>query len=227
MAGMRKSIITNVLKALFRTFPLGFIFTLGIPCGASLWSATAISRLAPQSDPVANQSGTSVSTANGSSAQETKNNLSNFAWLAGDWQGTWGPRIVEQTWMAPKAGQMTGIYQVLENTKTLVVELFSLLETPDGIEFRFRHFTPELTPWEKDGPTSMELASLDSKTAVFENSAAGQPKRALFIRVDPNTYISRSEIVAEDGTVQVTEITFRRQPPATSSTAAKKGPKAK
>jgi len=180
--------------------------------------------LTAQSDSVADPATVSPNTG---SPQESKAVLSNFAWLAGDWQGVWGPRIVEQTWLAPKAGQMTGIYRVLENTKTLVVELFSLLETPDGIEFRFRHFTPELTPWERNGPTSMELASLDSKTAVFENRAAGQPKRALFIRIDPNTYISRSEIVTEDGSVQVTEITFHRQNAASPSAASKKGPKAK
>ena len=224
MADMRKSIVGNTLKALFRAFPLGVIFTLGIPCGASLSLPGANSRLEAQSDSAADPAAVSPNTG---SPQESKALLSNFAWLAGDWQGAWGPRIVEQTWMAPRAGQMTGIYRVLENTKTLVVELFSLIETPDGIEFRFRHFTPELTPWEKNGPTSMELASIDSKTAVFENPAAGQPKHVLFIRVDPNTYISRSEIVAEDGSVQVTEITFHRQNAASPSTASKKGPKAK
>ncbi len=224
MAGMAKSIIRNVLQSLFRTFPIGAMLILGIPCSASLFLTPAASRSATQSNSAPNAAGVSPNTV---SPQESKSELSNFAWLAGDWQGTWGPRIVEQTWLAPKAGQMTGIYRVLENTRTLVVELFSLLETPNGIEFRFRHFTPELTPWEKNGPTSLELASLDSKTAAFENPAAGQPKRATFIRVDLNTYISRSEIVAEDGSIQVTEIAFHRQNTANPSTASKKGPKAK
>jgi hypothetical protein len=224
---MRKSTIGHATKASFRVLPLGVVFALGIPCSASLWPSVIASRSAARSNSPAEQSEAPVNGLNEGSPQESKAVLSNFAWLAGDWQGVWGPRIVEQTWMAPKAGQMTGIYRVSENTKTLVVELFSLLKTPDGIEFRFRHFTPELTPWEKDGPTYLKLASLDPKTAMFENPAAGQPKRALFIRIDPNTYLSRSEIVAEDGSVQVTEITFHRQNAVSPSAAAKKSPKAK
>jgi hypothetical protein len=141
----------------------------------------------------------------------SKATLSDFAWLTGNWEGAWGPRIVEQTWMSPKAGEMLGIFRVLENDKTLVIELLSLLETPDGIEFRFRHFTPPLVAWEQAGPTALRLASLDSKTAVFENPATGQPKRGTLTRIDADTYVSRSEIIPEGNTAQVTEIQFHRQ----------------
>lgn len=222
---MRNSIIRNIMKAFCPALPLVF-FSLAISSRASLWPRVAASPLGAQSSPASNRAGGPLSDDKSGSTQES-GLLSDFGWLAGDWQGVWGPRIVEQTWMAPKAGQMTGIYRVLENSKALVVELFSLLDTSEGIEFRFRHFTPELTPWEKDGPTQLRLASLDSKNAVFENPSAGQPKRALFIRVDPNTYISRSEIVAEDGSIQVTEITFHRLNIPSPPAAPKKGSKAK
>jgi hypothetical protein len=160
----------------------------------------------------------------------SKVTLSDFAWLTGNWQGAWGPRIVEETWMAPKAGEMVGIFRVLENDKTLVIELLSLLETPDGIEFRFRHFTPPLVTWEQAGPTALILASFDSKTAVFENAGTGQPKRGTLTRVDPDTYISRSEIIPQGNNAQVTEIKFHRQNAAAAPLAGKKasgGSKAK
>ncbi len=51
--------------------------------------------------------------------------------------------------MAPKAGMMLGDFRVIENDKVLVIELFTLVEKPGGINFYFRHFTPELVPWEK------------------------------------------------------------------------------
>lgn len=63
--------------------------------------------------------------ANSRSAQAT---LANLAWLEGRWQGNWGPRTAEETWMAPKAGVITGLFREIENDKTLVIELFSLVE---------------------------------------------------------------------------------------------------
>ena len=145
------------------------------------------------------------------SSHGSKPTLLDFAWLEGKWQGTWGPRVVEQIWTAPRAGQMLGLFRVVENDKTLVIELFSLFETPDGVELQFRHFTPALAPWEQSSLTTLKLASLDAKTAVFENPADGQPKHDVFTRIDPDTYASQSEIVLEAGGTHVTEIRYHRQ----------------
>jgi len=54
--------------------------------------------------------------------------LADFAWLAGRWQGSWGPRVAQQVWTAPKAGVMMGTFQLVENDKTLVLELFTVVE---------------------------------------------------------------------------------------------------
>jgi len=143
--------------------------------------------------------------------------LANFAWLDGRWQGNWGPRVAELTWMAPKAGAMVGVFRVIGNDKTLVIELFSLVETPDGIEYRSRHFTPSLAPWEGSGPTVLKLAGADPTRIDFENATDGNPKRIVFTRTGPDTYVSRSEIVSNQGDTQVTEITYRRQPPSGGS----------
>jgi len=141
--------------------------------------------------------------------------LSDFAWLAGKWQGVWGPRVAEQIWTAPKAGQMLGLSRVIENDKTLVIELFSLFQTPGGVELRLRHFTPTLVPWEQSGITTMRLISFDgklgTKIAVFENAGDGQPKREVFTCVDPDTYVSKSEIGPDAGADHVTEIQYHRQ----------------
>ena len=156
-------------------------------------------------------------------SEARKLTLADFAWLAGNWRGIWGPRVVEQTWMPPQAGEMVGVFRVLENDKTLVVELLSLTETPDRIEFHFRHFTPPLVAWEQAGPTTLKLSSVDSGAAVFVNPAAGQPKRGTLTRIDSDTYISRSEIIPEGNNVQVTEIKFHRETPDRPHGIAKKG----
>jgi Domain of unknown function (DUF6265) len=153
-------------------------------------------------------------------ARASRTTLADFAWLAGRWQGVWGPRIVQQVWIPPKAGVMLGTSQITENDKTLVIELFSLIEKPEGVELHLRHFTPSLAAWEKAGPAVLRFASADSKTTVFENQRDGEPKRVVIQRINSDTYVSRSEIVPERGDMQVTEITYRRQkdgPPSRSS----------
>lgn len=169
----------------------------GTGAGAGAQTATAPA-IAAQSDP----------------AVAPKAKLADFAWLEGRWRGDWGPRIAEQTWFAPKAGVMTGVFRLVESDKTLVIELFTLVEKPEGIDFYLRHFTPELVPWEKSEATILKLSTLDSKKIDFENSFDGQPKHAILLRLDPDTYISRSEIVPEKGDPQVIEINYHRQKPA-------------
>jgi len=151
-----------------------------------------------------------AATSNAVEAAPPKPTLAEFSWLAGRWQGAWGPRVAQQTWSAPKAGVMVGTFQLEENDRTLVLELFTVVDGPDGIKFHLRHFTPSLVAWEKPGPTVLALASGDAKSIVFENSLDGQPKRTTLTRVDPDTYVARSEVIPEKGQPQVTEITYHR-----------------
>lgn len=137
--------------------------------------------------------------------------LADLGWLAGRWVGKWGPRTAEQTWTPPEAGQMLGTFRLFEDSHTLLVELYTLDQRSGGLELRFRHFTPDLVPWEKSVATQLSLQSSDSKRWVFLNSTDGQPKRSIIIRVDPNTYTLRSEISAGEGPMRVVDITFHRQ----------------
>ncbi len=155
--------------------------------------------------------------------------LSDFAWLEGRWRGDWGPRVAEQVWMAPKAGMVLGDFRLIENDKVLVVEFFTLVEKPGDINFYFRHFTPELVPWEKSDATLLKLATADPKKSEFENPVNGKPKRVVFSRLDADTYTWRSEIIPENGDPQIVEITYHRQPLAaiTPNSSASSHPKKK
>ena len=139
--------------------------------------------------------------------------LADFEWLEGRWRGEWGPRVAEQIWLAPKAGLMVGVFRLTEADKPLVIELFTIVQKNDGINFYLRHFTTALVPWEKSDATVLNLASADGKKIDFENPANGMPKRAILTRVDADTYTSRSELVPQKGDTQVIEITYHRQPP--------------
>ena len=124
------------------------------------------------------------------------------------------PEGLNREWTPTKAGMMVGVYRVIESEKTLVVEIIALTESDEGIEYRIRHFTPGLVPWEtSSGATVLNLVSMDTKRIVFENPINGQPKHAILDRVDEDTYVSRTEIVPLEGDAQVVSITFHRQKP--------------
>ena len=146
-----------------------------------------------------------------SAAAQAKPTLADFAWLAGRWQGAWGPRIAQQVWMPSKGGVMLGTFQLVENDSTLVIELFTLVEKPDGIKLYFRHFTPTLTPWENSAPTMLKLASSTPKAIEFDNPNGGEPKCDIIRKIDADTYVSHSEIVPEKGDTETIEITYHRQ----------------
>jgi hypothetical protein len=146
--------------------------------------------------------------------------LAQFNWLEGQWRGEWGSRVAEQTWLEPKAGEIAGLFRIVEGDKTLVLEIFSLVDKPEGIQFYLRHLTPELQPWEKSDATMLKLESIDATKATFVNPVNGEPKRTIFTRLDPDTYTARSEIEPANGEPQVIEITFHRQkPPAAAASA--------
>jgi hypothetical protein len=71
--------------------------------------------------------------------EANQSTLEDFSWPAGRWEGHLGPTTAEQQWMAPKNGTMQGFFR-LTDAKTIVIELFTIRETPSGIEFYFRHF---------------------------------------------------------------------------------------
>src|SRR5258708_26667491 len=68
--------------------------------------------------------------------------LEDFSWLAGRWEGKLGPMTAEQQWMAPKNGTMQGLFRLTDTEKTIVIELFTIRESPVGIVSYFRPFSP-------------------------------------------------------------------------------------
>jgi hypothetical protein len=152
-----------------------------------------------------------------------KTSLADFAWLEGRWRGDWVSRVAEQTWLGPKAGEMTGTFRLVEGDKILVLELFTLVEKPEGINFYFRHFTPELVPWEKSDATLLNLESSDAQKAVFTNPLNGEPRRVILLEIDADTYTARAEIEPEHGDPQTIEITYHRQKPPAAAPSGGNG----
>jgi hypothetical protein len=102
--------------------------------------------------------------------------LDDFSWLAGRWEGKLGPLTAEQEWMAPRNGTMQGFFRLTDNEKTIVIELFTIRETPTGIDFYFRHFSPELKPLEEKEAYHLTLSKSEGGVFRFDNPVVNQLK---------------------------------------------------
>jgi hypothetical protein len=136
--------------------------------------------------------------------------LADFLWLAGRWEGKLGPMTAEQQWMAPRNGTMLGFFRLTDNEKTIVIELFTLREIPDGVVFYFRHFSPELKPWEEAEAYRLNLTKSDATTFRFDSPVVNQLKDAILTHPDSDTYISHGDITDADGKPKAIEVTYHR-----------------
>ena len=116
----------------------------------------------------------------------------------------------EQDWMAAKNGTMQGFFRLTDTEKTVVIELFTLRETPEGIVMYFRHFSTELKPWEEKEAYHLNLSKLEGGAFRFDNPVVNQLKDAILTHADADTYISHGDITDANGKPKVIEVTYRR-----------------
>ena len=142
--------------------------------------------------------------------------LADFAWLAGRWEGKLSfpgsdkPLIAEQEWFAPSAGTMLGMFHLYNDQKTVIIEFFTVRETPDGIFFYFRHFSPELVPREKDEAYRLKLTKWDASRFQFDNTVQNDLKDAILTVVDADHYVSHGDLTGSDGKPAVIEVAYHR-----------------
>jgi hypothetical protein len=139
--------------------------------------------------------------------------LADFLWLVGAWQGDLNALQADQVYMAPKNGLMLGTFRLTNKEKTLLVEIFTLLEKKDGVELYVRHFNPELVigEAEKDRPLLLKLARLDAKQAEFRTPEGTRPPiRDLVTRTGDDTFTVHIEVSGENGQTQTIDISYHR-----------------
>jgi hypothetical protein len=151
---------------------------------------------------------------------DTSATLRDFRWLTGRWEGTVASlpgSVADVTFSPPSAGLMTGMMRLVRNDTVLVVELISFVETPRGIEMRFRHFSSALDAYEREFKQTMRLTKHEPRSDTFENTVAfdaklmsTQPRRSTFLRTSDDSYVGRSEIIGSDGKAGEVVAEYRR-----------------
>jgi len=92
------------------------------------------------------------------SVEDRAPTINDLAPLAGAWRCKSHGHVYEEIWLPPSNGQMTGTLRSFDEKGELrLLELITLTETDDGLEYRLRHFDGAMKPWasESEGPLVM------------------------------------------------------------------------
>jgi len=149
-------------------------------------------------------------------AASAKATLADFAWLSGPWRGqTLGPNhfTVEQFWADAQGGVMMGMFRLFDpanNNRVLIMEFFTLRETPNGLEMRIRPFDTALAPMMEGDAILLKLVESDGTRFTFENPIHSHPKRSTMIRVGNDAFTARNEIVSATGDTNLIEVAVER-----------------
>ncbi len=139
--------------------------------------------------------------------------INDFAAFAGRWKGTTSFGNVEMHWSEPRGGLMLGVFRLMdEGGHVVMLKLDMIRETEGGIEFRTRHFSPELTAFEeKDAPIVTRCVSHHGTRFVFEPTAEGTLKRTWLSIDGADGLLAKSELV-QDGKTTFFQIEMKRWP---------------
>jgi hypothetical protein len=74
--------------------------------------------------------------------------VTDLSWLVGEWTGEGFGAALHETYSAPVGGQMPGHFYVATDGKPTMYEFVMIAEVGDSIEYRVRHFNPDMTAWE-------------------------------------------------------------------------------
>jgi len=115
--------------------------------------------------------------------------LGDLAWMEGSWHGRGLGGDIEEHWTAAAGGTMVGVFRLTADLKVRVIEYLMITQEPDRVVYRFKHFGPDYTAWEKDRPLEFTLVAASAKEAVFHSDVADQnsPRRLTYRLVDPDS----------------------------------------
>lgn len=105
-------------------------------------------------------------------AQEQKPTITDFAWLAGCWDGSSGGRESLEQWMKPSGQTMLGMSRTVVSGKTVAYEFIQLREQEGEIFY--------IAKPSGQAEASFKLVQYSKQEAVFENPQHDFPQRIIY-----------------------------------------------
>jgi hypothetical protein len=101
-------------------------------------------------------------------------NVSELAWISGDWQTAPGGKAqIEEHWMAPAGGSMIGMGRTIASGKTVEFEYLRIEQRAEEIYY-------VASPKGRCPGTDFKLTRLSPQEAIFENPEHDFPKRIIY-----------------------------------------------
>ena len=136
-------------------------------------------------------------------AGATAPDLSQLAWMAGNWTGVEGGVEMEEFWQAPKGNSMLGLHRDVVKARTVSFEFLRIEATAQGETY-----------WASPGgrpATPFRLVEVKDKRVVFENPEHDFPQRIIYWLSDDGALHAKIE-GTQGGKSSSAEWTWRRSP---------------
>jgi len=117
--------------------------------------------------------------------------VEDMAWIAGHWKGEAMGGKFEETWNAPMAGEMIGMFKLTSEDKVKFYEIMTIVPERKSFVLRLKHFAPGLIGWEeKDKSVEFPLLTVTSDEIRFDGLT--------FTKVDKDA-MTIEVLVGDDG----------------------------
>ena len=83
------------------------------------------------------------------SAGGPKASIKDLSWLAGEWTGEGFGLVLHENYSAPIGDQIPGHFYGAKDGKPKFYEFETIAQVGDSLEFRVKHFNPDMTGWEE------------------------------------------------------------------------------
>ena len=74
--------------------------------------------------------------------------LSDMNWMVGSWAGEGFGASLQETYSDQAGGQMPGHFSIVADGKPGMYEFVMIAQVGPSLEYRVRHFNPDMTAWE-------------------------------------------------------------------------------
>jgi hypothetical protein len=140
---------------------------------------------------------------------QDKTNVSDLAWMAGDWTATVGTNTADRSCSELAGESMMCMMRVIAADKVVWLEFSVLRATPDGVVLDTRFFSGDAQP---APPVSnvLRLMSATGSVWTFENPTGTQPKSETITRDGPRAMSAHADLIDARGKVSSIDSKWQR-----------------
>ncbi len=110
-----------------------------------------------------------------------------FAWMTGRWIGRLQKATAEQICSTPESGELLCLFRIFAQGQPVMYELYTLYDTPRGLELRSRNFSADLTEKSVQPPLLLTLQKYSDAEVVFVGAPGSQVATSSLFRDSPST----------------------------------------